>query len=129
MGTYRLLSSERHWLLYASTLTSLRNEGAANSWTLILPEVIVSLAATEATHTSSRVGRGPRRVAGSIIIIIITTAACRTATTEGEVGCSQGFVAVQGKTMCDAQERREERRQAAMLACVRGSAGENCSRP
>lgn len=98
MGTYRLLSSERHWLLYASTLTSLRNEGAANSWTLILLKVIVSLAATEAAHTSSRVGRGPRRVAGSIII---TTAASRTAIAEGDVGCSQGFVAVHGRTMCD----------------------------
>lgn len=128
MGTYRLLSSERHWLLYASTLTSLRNEGAANSWTLILVEVIVSVAATEAAHTISRVGRGPRRVAGSIIII--TTAASRTTTAEGgDVWCSQGFVAVHGRTMCDVQERREGRRQAAMLACVRGSAGENCSRP
>jgi hypothetical protein len=72
-ATYRLLSSERHWLLYASTLTSLRKDGAAKSCTLIFPAVMVSPATTEPVHAesdSSSVDKGIRR------LLNIISAAC-----------------------------------------------------
>jgi hypothetical protein len=69
-ATYRLLSSDRHWLLYASTLTSLRNEGEAKSCTLIFPAVIVSPASTKPAQANSSSGstveKGTRRLLGII---------------------------------------------------------------
>lgn len=39
-----MLSSDKHWLVYASTETSEKKAGAAKSWTLIRSFVIISLA-------------------------------------------------------------------------------------
>ncbi|KAJ4363016.1 hypothetical protein N0V83_010134 [Neocucurbitaria cava] len=52
---YKLLSSDKHTLLYASTDTSERNDGAANNCTLMRPLVTVSSAAAKPTTKANRV--------------------------------------------------------------------------
>lgn len=48
--SHRLLSSDRHWLLYASTDTSEKKAGAAKSWTLMRLSAIMSLAVATFAH-------------------------------------------------------------------------------
>jgi hypothetical protein len=62
--SHKLLSSDKHWLLYASTDTSEKKAGAANNWTLIRLLAIISLAiATFAqARADERIASGRLRI-------------------------------------------------------------------
>lgn len=107
---YRLLSSDRHWLLYASTETSERNEGAANNCTLMRPLVTVSSlpATARPAHASNTVVKGKARIEATtysshsrsllavavavvVVVVVVVDGVKLALQSAGEVGMTDGW--------------------------------------